>query len=463
MNKVLKINQTGSIKKAMKILNQNSDFGAILNIVSKKNELLGVLTEGDLRRSILSGNPLTTKVNSVMNRNYFYISSEDLKENKFKYSKINSDTIKNAIYLPVINNKKVLKKIIHINSVKRFFGLSNKIKKKINETARSSILIIGGGGYIGSVLTSELLRLNYRVKVVDQFFYEKNSLVGFKKVKNLKIIKDDVSKISVQVEAIKDVDCVIFLAELVGDPLCKERPEDALRTNYLSLSSMANLCSYMKIKRFIYTSSCSVYGSTSGADLLDEKSRLNPVSHYARMKVMSEQSLLSSSSDNFNPTILRLATVFGNSPRQRFDLVVNTFVKNAFFKKKLSIDGNGLQLRPNIHVKDVAKAIIRTINSPIHLVKGQIFNVSNSKENLSIADLAKKVQKNFKGCSIDFNNKKVDQRNYKVSSNKIEKKLNYRAKISVNDGIKEIKKFLQKNNKKNFNLKKYSNIENFLK
>ena len=89
----------------------------------------------------------------------------------------------------------------------------------------------------------------------------------------------------------------------------------------------------MKIKRFIYTSSCSVYGSTSGADLLDEKSRLNPVSHYARMKVMSEQSLLSSSSDNFNPTILRLATVFGNSPRQRFDLVVNTFVKNAFLKK----------------------------------------------------------------------------------------------------------------------------------
>ena len=169
MNKVLKINQTGSIKKAMKILNQNSDFGAILNIVSKKNELLGVLTEGDLRRSILSGNPLTTKVNSVMNRNYFYISSEDLKENKFKYSKINSDTIKNAIYLPVINNKKVLKKIIHINSVKRFFGLSNKIKKKINETARSSILIIGGGGYIGSVLTSELLRLNYRVKVLALF------------------------------------------------------------------------------------------------------------------------------------------------------------------------------------------------------------------------------------------------------------------------------------------------------
>tara|TARA_Y100000591_G_C21807991_1_gene686095 strand:+ start:143 stop:1531 length:1389 start_codon:yes stop_codon:yes gene_type:complete len=462
MAKVLKINRSGSIKKALKILNQNSIFGAILNITSKRGELLGVLTEGDLRRSILSGNSLLTKVESIMNRNYFYISSKDLKENKFINSKINSDTFKNAVYLPVINDKKILRKVIHINSVKRFFGISNKIKK-ITKTAKSSVLIIGGGGYIGSVLTSKLLQLNYRVKVLDQFFYDRNSLEKLKKNKNLKIIKDDVSNISVQVEVIKDVDCVIFLAELVGDPLCKERPEDALKTNYLSLSSMANLCSYMKIKRFVYTSSCSVYGSTSGSTLLDEKSTLNPVSHYARMKVLSEQSLLSSSSENFNPTILRLATVFGHSPRQRFDLVVNTFVKNAFFKNKLSVDGNGSQLRPNIHVKDVADAIIKIINSPINLVKGQIFNISNSKENLSIANLAKKVQKNFKNCIIDFNNKKTDHRNYKVSSKKIEQKLNYKAKISVNEGIKEIKKFLQQNSKKNFNLKKYSNIENFLK
>jgi nucleoside-diphosphate-sugar epimerase/CBS domain-containing protein len=462
MAKILKLSHSSSIKRALKILNENSNFGAILNIVSNKKELLGVLTEGDLRRSILSGKSLSTRLEFVMNKNYFYISSDDLKKNKFLHSKINSDTFKNAVYLPVINNKKILKNVIHINSVKRLFGLPKKIKK-ITKTTRSSILIIGGGGYIGSVLTSKLLKFNHKVKVLDKFFYDQNSLIKFKKNKNLKIIKDDVSKISVQVEAIKDVDSVIFLAELVGDPLCRERPEEALRTNYLSLSSMANLCSYMKIKRFVYTSSCSVYGSTSGTTLLDEKSSLNPVSHYARMKVLSEQSLLSASSENFNPTILRLATVFGHSPRQRFDLVVNTFVKNAFFKKKLSVDGNGLQLRPNIHVKDVADAIIKIINSPTNLVKGQIFNISNSKENLSIADLAKKVQKNFKKCSISFNKKKTDQRNYKVSSKKIEKKLNYKAKISVSEGIKEMKKFLQKNSKKNFNLKKYSNIENFLK
>ena len=140
MAKVLKINRSGSIKKALKILNQNSIFGAILNITSKRGELLGVLTEGDLRRSILSGNSLLTKVESIMNRNYFYISSKDLKENKFINSKINSDTFKNAVYLPVINDKKILRKVIHINSVKRFFGISNKIKK-ITKTAKSSVLI----------------------------------------------------------------------------------------------------------------------------------------------------------------------------------------------------------------------------------------------------------------------------------------------------------------------------------
>ena len=202
--------------------------------------------------------------------------------------------------------------------------------------------------------------------------YEKKSLNQFLENKNFSLIKKDICDLSVQVEAIKDIDCVVFLAEIVGDPSCEAKPEDALKTNYLAVSSLANLCSYMNINRFIYTSSCSVYGANKNLNkVLDEKSMLNPISHYARIKTMSEKALFSQSNYFFSPTILRLATVCGPSPRNRFDLVVNTFARNAFFAEEINVHG-GNQWRPNVHVDDVAKAIIRIIEAPLEKVEKQI-------------------------------------------------------------------------------------------
>ena len=224
------------------------------------------------------------------------------------------------------------------------------------------------------------------------------------------------------------------------------------------MSSLANLCSYMSINRFIYTSSCSVYGANSIIDgFLDEESPLNPVSHYARIKLMSEKTLLSQSNYFFSPTILRLATVCGTSFRNRFDLVVNTFARNAFFSDKIIING-GSQWRPNIHVEDVAKGIIKVIEAPIEKVENQIFNLCNDSQNFMINDLGSKVKSIFPKCKIIKSNKNFDKRDYKVVSSKIKKILNFEATKTVEDALIEFKKLFEK---KKFNpyKKKYSNFE----
>ena len=169
----------------------------------------------------------------------------------------------------------------------------------------------------------------YDHKIIEKIFNKKN----------LNFILGDVCDLNTQIKAIKDIDIVVYLAEIVGDPACSAKPEDALKTNYLSVLSFANLCSHLAIDKFIYTSSCSVYGLDKNNKLLNEKSNLNPVSHYARIKIMSEKALLSSSNNYFKPTIVRLGTVFGPSKRMRFDLVVNTMSKFAYFNNKIDVFG----------------------------------------------------------------------------------------------------------------------------
>ena len=308
-------------------------------------------------------------------------------------------------------------------------------------------------------MTKALLKKNWKVKVVDNFLYEKNSLQNFKKNKNLSIIKKDICDLNVQIEAVKDIDAVVFLAEIVGDPSCAAKPEDAIKTNYLAVSSLASLCSYMNINRFVYTSSCSVYGAKQGeSKLLTENSPLNPTSHYARIKIMSEKAVLSKSNLFFSPTILRLATVFGKSFRNRFDLVVNIFARNAHYHKKIKVNG-GNQWRPNIHVEDVSNAIIRVLESPINKVENKIFNLCNDTQNYTINNISKIVKSVFPKCKIIKEYKNVDKRNYKVSSKKISDIINFKAKKTIKYSLGELKKFFQRKKINYFFKKKFSNYE----
>ncbi|MCX5666802.1 MAG: NAD-dependent epimerase/dehydratase family protein [Candidatus Omnitrophica bacterium] len=320
------------------------------------------------------------------------------------------------------------------------------------------VLVVGGAGYIGSVLVSMLLEKGWRARVLDNMLYKQTSLDKIKN-KHLSVMRRDVANINDVLAAIEGIDAVVYLAEIVGDPACAYTPERALKTNYLSVANMAHLCSYLNINRFIYASSCSVYGGSPNPDFfLTENSELNPISYYGRMKIMAEQVTLGISNPLFAPTILRLATVFGHSYRPRFDLVVNTFAKNAFFQKYIEVFG-GEQWRPNVHVRDVASAIIKILEAPLDKVSRQIFNVGSKQGNHTISELAGMAEEIFPGISIRQQGQSKDPRNYKVDFTKIENALGYKAGTSVRDGLMELRDVFERGEISDPEDSRYSNIK----
>jgi len=455
--KKLILKPESKIKDALRLL--NGDYGNII-VVLKNKKVQGLLTEGNLRRKLLNGSSLEDPIKDIMNKKFFYIFNNELENTKKLKAKIQNTNFDLFFSFPLLNKKKELLKIIQID--KNLFSnnlQSNFLFSKKKYSKKPFVLIVGGGGFIGSILVKQILDKDWKVRVVDKFLYDNNSLDELKKNKNLEIINGDICDFETQIKSIDNINCVVFLAEIVGDPSVKALPYIALKTNFLALNSMATLCANFGVNRFIYTSSCSVYGYTKdGKHLLNEDSFVNPQSYYARIKLFSENSLMNIKNKNFNPTILRLGTVFGKSYRQRYDLVVNTFCKAAYVDKKINVFG-GDQWRPNIHVSDVARAIVHIIKDKVGKSHNQIFNLSNDKLNMKINDLANYVISNFSGSKLRIDKKINDKRNYRVSSKKIKDLLAFEANIDLDSGIKEIKDFFKKNKNKNFNKKIYSNYE----
>ncbi len=440
MTKFSTITENNSIQLAFQKL--HGEHGKILTVVNNKKSLLGVISAGDLRRGILAGYNLNDKIKNIYNRNATYVYQKELEEKKLVKSNFGSGSLGDTtFYVPVVNDNKEVKDTIPVERVLEI--LENKtLKDYDNNNKLPKILIVGGAGFIGTVLASRLLKKKYHVTILDKLIYDRKVIKKFKNKKNLNFILGDICDLNTQIKIIKEIDIVVYLAEIVGDPACSAKPEDALKTNYLSVLSFANLCSHLAIEKFIYTSSCSVYGLDKNNKLLNEKSNLNPISHYARIKIMSEKALLSSANNNFKPTILRLGTVFGPSKRMRFDLVLNTMSKFAFFDNKINVHG-GNQWRPNIHVEDVADGIISIIKAKKKIVGNQIFNLSNDKLNLQITQIAKKVKSVFKNAKLNIIKTSTDPRNYKVTSKKIKTKVGFVAKKSIEDGLKEIKRMFK--------------------
>ena len=292
MKKTLTLKKTDTIRQAFELL--KGQFGMIVCILENKEILSGIVSEGDLRRGVVRGYSLDDKLQDVMNKNSIYIYESELKSKKISKSNIDlGATMDRPLIIPVVDEDK---KLLYVINAENLFEIlqNKKLRSYFSEIKKPHVLVVGGAGYIGSILTSFLIKKGWKVKVVDKLLYEKNSLNEFVGNKNFSLVEKDICDLSVQIEAVKDIDCVVFLAEIVGDPSCAAKPEDALKTNYLAVNSLASLCSYMNINRFIYTSSCSVYGSKNGQDeFLNESSPLNPVSHYARIKIMSEKALFS--------------------------------------------------------------------------------------------------------------------------------------------------------------------------
>ena len=319
MNKENFIKENDKISTALKKV--SGSFGKIVCVIDHNKRLLGAITAGDIRRAILNGNDPNHSIKKIYNKNVSFIYESELRNKKFNKSKFSNKEINQSIfYIPVVDEMKKVKNILTTERIVELMEKKNLIKKKKKKLPK--ILIVGGAGYIGSVLCKKLLKKNYKVKIVDKVLYDKNVVGNFKKNKNFSFDKADICDLNTQINVIRDIDVVVFLAEIVGDPACNARPEDALKTNYLSIACMAQLCSHLGISKFIYTSSCSVYGVDKQNKLLTEKSDLNPISHYARMKIMSEKALLANKNDIFKPTIFRLGTVFGPSLRNRFDFAL---------------------------------------------------------------------------------------------------------------------------------------------
>jgi len=307
----------------------------------------------------------------------------------------------------------------------------------------STILITGGAGYIGSVLAEELLEKGYKVVVFDKLLFGSAPIERLMSNPNFRLVKGDILEEKPLQETLLGVDAVVHLAAIVGEAACTSKKETAIKTNYLATVRLARLCKFYRIKRFVYASTCSAYGQVEEGDIMEEKSFAKPVDFYGETKIYAEREIAKLVDDNFNPTILRFSTVYGLSPRMRFDLVVNTFVKNAVKDKEILIF-KGNQWRPLIHVRDVARAVIKVIDSPLSKSGRQIFNVGDDRENYTIFQLGDIIKKHLPQTEIKIVDSAGDSRSYKVSFAKIKKVLGFETELSVEDGVLEIKKAFEK-------------------
>ena len=293
------------------------------------------------------------------------------------------------------------------------------------------ILITGGAGYIGSMLTSKLVNIGYDVTVIDLLKYTANSLNHLHLFKNFKLIAGDVRNKTLIRKEIKKNEFIIPLAALVGAPLCEKNKKEAISVNF---NSIKLLMKYINKKhKVIYLTSNSGYGVGKKNKFCDEKSPLNPISLYGTTKVQAEKIVMKSQ----NVICFRLATVFGYSHRMRTDLLVNNFVFNSIKKKELKLFEPHFR-RNFIHIKDVVDGILYSIKN-FKRLKSNVYNLGLSSANLSKYMLAKKIKQKLKYLKIKIikNMKDPDQRNYYVSNKKIEKK-GFKAKIKIESGINEL-------------------------
>jgi nucleoside-diphosphate-sugar epimerase len=305
------------------------------------------------------------------------------------------------------------------------------------------ILLTGNNGYIGTVLTNELIKKNYEVVGYDiNYFYDCNlDNVGEKVVKH---IKKDIR--SIDREDLNGIEMVIHLAGLANDPLGELDPKLTEEINYKSTVKLAELCKQEKVKRFIYASSQSMYGiSDSEKELDEDNSKKNPVTAYAKTKWDAEQKIKTLNDDNFTVVMFRPSTVFGVSSRLRCDIVYNNLVACAFTTGKIEILSDGSPWRPVVHIKDLCNAFISGIEAPKQLLSGQSFNVGIKNGNYTVKQLAEAAQRVVPGSKLIFLNQHADPRTYKVSFNKILTTLKdyFKPEWSLDSGGHELVKYFK--------------------
>jgi nucleoside-diphosphate-sugar epimerase len=410
-------------------------------VCDKKGVLLGVLTRSDIKQALLKGVDPRASVSTIMNTNFTSApKGTPLTALKKLALKMTKEGLGPLLKIPIVDAKK---KLVGL------YILPEKHQKEI-----PTVLITGGAGYLGSHLSRQLLGEGYRVVALDKLLFGDAGIRDIKKNNNFTLIEGDIGDIGVALEAVQHADSVVHLAGIVGDPASALRPMQTMEENHFATKMLINLCEHYLVSRFVFASSCSVYGAHKAR--LHEKSKTHPVSLYAQSKLYSERELLRAAGEHFHPVILRFGTLYGYSPRMRFDLVVNTMAAHGYFTKKITVDG-GTQWRPLLHVEDAARACLRALEAPLKRVSGEIFNVGDSSENYQIAQIAEEVKRHIPQAAINHLDTVKDRRDYNVSFQKINRVMQFKTKHSLPEKIGEIVAQFKKGKLKDWKDKKYNN------
>jgi nucleoside-diphosphate-sugar epimerase len=297
------------------------------------------------------------------------------------------------------------------------------------------VLLTGSEGYIGSVLGPHLLRRGHDVVGVDTGFHRigwlVNTVDGAPAWRNLDTRK-------VERGDLEGFDAVVHLADLSNDPVGELNPEVTIDINHRATLRLAELAKASGVERFVYMSSCSIYGAAGEADSAED-APVAPQTEYARCKVLVERDLRELAGGGFSPTYLRNATAFGVSPRMRFDLVVNNLAGHAWTDRVIRMESDGTPWRPFVHIRDISEAIACVLEAPQDVIHDEAFNVGDNAQNYQIREIAEIISTTFPGCELTIGDSSADKRNYRASFDKINSQLpGFRCRIDVAAGALEL-------------------------
>jgi nucleoside-diphosphate-sugar epimerase len=332
------------------------------------------------------------------------------------------------------------------------------------------ILVTGNKGYIGTVMTQLLLSEGFEVSGLDNDLFEK-SIFGDKTITggipSISYLRKDIRDVSLR--DLKNIDAIFHLCALSNDPLGNFNPKTTYEINFHSSLKLAKLAKKIGIKRFIFASSCSVYGD-SKENVVNEESKVNPITPYAISKVYAERSISKLADSDFCPTFLRSSTAYGLSPMLRFDLVVNNFVAWSFTKGTVLLKSDGTAWRPFVHIEDISRAFISILRSPIDIVHNQVFNVGKNEENYQIKSVAEIVKNIVPNSEIKYvKGAEPDKRSYRVEFDKISQLIpDFKPIWNVSLGAKQLydaykKVGLRVKDFEGIKFRRISNLENSVK
>ena len=306
------------------------------------------------------------------------------------------------------------------------------------------ILITGGAGYIGSILTSELLRQNYRVTILDSLLFGGESIVPFLNHPNFHFVKTDVTESRAVRDAIKKdwqkPDSIIHLAGIVGFPACQAVGKQvAWKYNVEATKMVFEQSADLGVERFVFASTYSNYGLSPDGKAVNEETSLNPQSLYAETKIAGEEYLLSQKDSTCAPLLFRFATLYGVSPRTRFDLIVNQFVLEAFTKRQLINYQRGYS-RSFVHIRDIVRGVIMGLEADKEKIRGQVFNLGTDNGNYTKSEIVNLILKRMPETIVEYKDMSFggDMRDITVSFEKIKRVLGFETTLDVDDGVREV-------------------------